>query len=481
VYPKEYLSLKVDQGVTDFTPATKTLNGTNWELIGDGRYDVDNTFIAFDEYDLPLTTVGRDGIARSTHWGFKKSLPVVQASNAYYNHFVFSNFETDSSNLVTGNEFTVTTPPYSYPPGRTGNYSLPAGVKLSKVLTKSNVTNYVLSFWQKTQLSTCDFHIELKNAPGTSTYYNNTITVNPSSTDWQYFQIIIPMAAVLANSFMLEVQGVNIPSGATPIIDDVAFYPENANLTSYTYAIPFGQNSITDGTHTTVFSTFDDLGRGKFILDQDKNIVQKKSYKYPAVPPRAFTASISVSSAYDFTTIQFSANQDNCIDDVTYEWDFGNGFQNLGPIAFNSYTTTGSKSVSLRKTHLVYGTVTTTVNFAIGVNPNLSADLCAKGAEEVECTTRISSFTCNAITDTPANMETYWKVPELYVNGNLITESVQSYVWYKSIDGGASWSNVGSTQTIDVAVSNYLIKCFITTTTGRSGYTNVGQVTAYCH
>lgn len=63
-------------------------------------------------------------------------------------------------------------------------------------------------------------------------------------------------------------------------IDEVRIYPEGALMTTATYDPLIGKTSETDTNGVTTYYEYDAANRLKFIKDQDKNIIQRFTYKY---------------------------------------------------------------------------------------------------------------------------------------------------------------------------------------------------------
>lgn len=274
VLPYEQLSLKITGGITDFTSSGKVSTGiAEWEFGYDSRYQVDATFIGYDTYDRLTGSVNRSNIPVVTFWGFRKSVPVVQATNGYPGQFAFSDFETDNDVNKTGYEFALSAKHYGA--GRTGNNALRADLTLSKTVQKAG-DNYKLSFWLKKGSGSVDFTVKLKQTNGTLL---NTITfsVNPATALFERVEKLIPVTSLPAN-FSIELNG----NSATAYIDDVAFYPEKADLTTFTYRLPFGAASVTDPAGNTVFIEYDSLGRERLVRDQDGNIIRRTAYTFPS-------------------------------------------------------------------------------------------------------------------------------------------------------------------------------------------------------
>lgn len=491
VFPYQQLSLKTTQGLTDFVESGKELEGATYVLKSDERYDIDNTFLAFDQYDVPLSSVGKSRIPVSTHWGFKKTLPVVQAVNAKHNEFAFSNFETDLPSNKTGSEFALSD--LVFGTGRTGRNALYAGVVLSKGIQKANVNNYKLTFWYKRKTATAvNFTIKLKDVSTSTVFYTTTLTVNPSVADFEFVERIIPVTDAPAN-FTIELQAPELTfadssPGLTPVIDDVAFYPENADLISYTYTIPFGANSVTDAKAKTAYTVYDNLGRKKYVLDQDGNIRQKTTYQFTQFqPPAPSIAAVIImpTTVYDNIPVSFTTNDDDCIDGVVYEWDFGNGYAEGSKSMSYTFTTTGTKTIYLRKTHPLYGSDVASKTFTVTLAPIIPT-ICGKGASnygagtEFECSGVLSSFpACSQILGTPAATEVIFGVASTGTS-----ETITNWQWRKRAVGTSTWTNKSSDanhqfkQTnLSNEPSSFEVQCVLTTSAGRIGYSNILVVT----
>lgn len=474
-YPAEILSLKIDQGITDFVGASID-PGLN-QLSCDTRYKTDATFLNYGKYGNPISSVGASRIPVTTVLGYDQSIPVVQATNVLVNQFAFSNFETDADSVLTGYEFQHN--PYGWNSGgRTGNYCYLLGGPISKTLEKANVSKYKLSFWLKKSTSaSVDINIKLKNSSNVEVY-SNTINVTPATNNFEYVEALVPVTSVSSSTFTIVIQTV---SAGYAYIDDIGFYPENADLVLYTHNIPFGANSITDATGSTIFVVHDGLGRERFVKDQDGNIIRKTTYKFATDQAPAFTAEITTPSPiiekYQAT---FTANENSCVNtgDVTYEWDFGSGFQNLGITTSYTFPAYGDYPVTLRKKHPAYPTVTQTIIVHVAMQ-QLTAEVCAKGVAEKDCMTVISSYDCAAIPGTPSTESTTFLYTNSKVGNNPLPvgESVApgSIQWFSSVDNGVTWTAVGTGTTVTVSGGpgqTTLVRCFVTTSVGRSGYSS---------
>jgi hypothetical protein len=473
ILPEKQLSLSVAAGITDFISSAISLQGATYAFTQDSRYELANTFIKYDSYHLPLLSRNIKRELNGTLWGHNKSLPVVELRNASPDQIAFSDFETS-----TGYEFQQTETISGT--GRTGSTASHPKVKLVRFVQKANASNYILSFWLKKLSSPVDIRIKITDDENVI-YYNQLFTFSPQGADFEYFEKIIPITG-FPPVMRIEIQGqftgqfTSSPS-LLPMMDDVAFYPENANLISHTYDVPFGRSASTDVAGNTSYTVFDKLGRVKYALDKDKNIRKKNTYKYTSDTAPLLTSDFSFSSPkYDNVPITFTATE-NCIDGVVYEWDFGSGFVVGDRVQSYTYPTIGTKTVTLRKTHPVYGIKMTTQTFAVTLKP-LDVVICAKGASFYDQCLRAktASYACSSITTAIVANETLFRVTSVAGSSGTYT-----YQWKKSLRVSGTLTDVGTGiqlfSTNIAATADYY--CVITDSNGRTGSSNVITVTVY--
>lgn len=439
----------------------------------DSRYQQQQQIVAYDTtYSLPLTSVGLNRIPSSTHWGYGNTVPVVTAKNASHDQFTFSDFET-----TTGFSFQQSANVYGT--GRTGKNALYPQVILTKTVQKASAANYILSFWFKKNTSALTFKFKVKNTTGTTTYIDSTYTINPPTADFTYVKKLIP-ATSLPSTFLIELQGQftgSMPASSPtllPLIDDVAFYPEEADLTSYTYDMPLGTTSVTDAAANTVFTNLDGLGRVKQIMDTDKNILKRNiytSYDAPVTLSADFTLPKNL---WDETALTFTVTGNGCMDGETYEWDFGAGFVSTGttPSSTYTYSTIGIKTVTLRVTHPDYGMVSASQSFQIVYKP-VTVTLCAKGVYKYNnCTNAVThTYSCSDITDDIPTSGAHIKTAFLAKDDR--GDELVSYQWLVRAWGATNWTSLGSSNLKIVEISipqvSYDIKCVVSTSYGRTG------------
>lgn len=181
---------------------------------------------SYDSYGNIIQITKTNDIATSYLWDYNNSLPIAEVKNAKYSDIYNNSFEilgiTDETNSKTGNKICIS------------NYSfeLPS-------LTNGK---YILSYWKRME--------------GTWSLTSNIVDVTTG------------------------VYNINISASSAIPIDEVRFYPANAQMTTYTYNPLIGTTSMTDARDQTTFYEYDTFGRLYLVKDQDRNILQKHDYHF---------------------------------------------------------------------------------------------------------------------------------------------------------------------------------------------------------
>ena len=444
------------------------VNESGYKFKVDPNYKQTSEIVSYTS--LGLVKESRNTISRQTTsvgYGHNTTLPIVHLMNASSVEAAFSDFDN-----TTGFEFSSATPYYGK--GRTGAKGFYPWVMLYKTITKAAVNNYVVSFWVKSNASQT-FTISLKNTAGTTTYYSTSITVPSTGSAYQYVQRIIPITAVTASTFKVEIQGSGLsapPSGnpspggtsstLLPIIDDVFFYPENAEMIATSYNIPFGSTSTTSGSGQASFTEYDKLGRLRFVYDREGNIVKRNIYQYNQETP--LVADFSIPYPFTITTgiaTTFTASTNDCVTDATYQWDWGSGYVSGTSAQSHTFSTPGTYVVGLKVTSATYGTKSTTKTFTVTNSP-FEIDICAKGTIYYSGNIPDLIAACTTITTTPSTNQTIFRVTH-QVSG-IIT-----YQWKTKDFGSSTWVDVGGN-------SNEYI--FTKTGTNNTSFAVMCQVTS---
>jgi hypothetical protein len=261
-----------------------SINPSTGVFTPDPSYQVVNTILAYDTLDIPVHAIGENRIDVTTVWSSDLDAPVATVIDAKPGQFAFSDFEagTEASFTLTENSMDDT-PPTRMNPGRSGTYGMFPEVKMSKVLNKADAANFWLSGWWRRSNQSFVIKVQIKNVTQTTSYPLQTYTL-PRTTagdGWDFFKLKIPVPPS-ETSFYVEITfdlDGTYTTGDIWEIDDIALYPEHSVLTSTTYTFPFGVSS-TSMDDRTGHNVYDKLGRVKYVLDRDKNIVQKNTYQF---------------------------------------------------------------------------------------------------------------------------------------------------------------------------------------------------------
>jgi YD repeat-containing protein len=201
---------------------------TSHQLVSDAQYyPVGGYVYNPTTFDI-LTQQKATGTKSSLIWGYSDTYPVASAVNAGNNNIFYDSFEEGDGNSSIGD-------------AKTGHYSYIGSSAYSRNITGLDyVGNFILSYW-------------LKSANGT----------------WSFVSNAVPVAG---NSY-----SIGPISGQ---IDDVRFYPANAQITTYTYDPLVGVTSRTDAKGEITFYEYDSFQRLKNIKDKEGNIVKHIDYHY---------------------------------------------------------------------------------------------------------------------------------------------------------------------------------------------------------
>lgn len=108
--------------------------------------------------------------------------------------------------------------------------------------------------------------------PGDNGNYKLTYWQKSASNAWALIEQSITITAG-------TVQTMNIGSSGS-LIDEVRLMPIGAVMTTYTYDPIKGITSSTDANQISAHYKYDDFGRLKFVLDDEKNVIKANKYHY---------------------------------------------------------------------------------------------------------------------------------------------------------------------------------------------------------
>jgi len=213
-----------------------TLSSFSFSTVTSGAFSKNALYenrIRFLNYDVQGRLLCQDkqsGPPVSYQWGYKGQYPVAQVVNAPNKDIFYDSFEEGDGNSSVGD-------------AKTGHYSYKgATTAYAKTLSNLDAGAYTLSYW-------------LKSASG-GTW---TLTIVPVTI------------ATSGSSYPINIAGQ---------IDDVRFYPANAQMTTYTYDPLTGMTSLTDAKGEVTYYEYDSFQRLMNVKDKDGNIIKHMDYHY---------------------------------------------------------------------------------------------------------------------------------------------------------------------------------------------------------
>lgn len=380
--PVQSLQLVSAAGLTDFQPSGITANA----FTRDSRYQVKANYIAYDNIGQLATADDNKHNIVTTLNDVTSGQPFLMIKNAALSEFAFDDF--DSNYLHPGFTYTDTTKTMNDRNGQNAVTGRPTSVITRSITKNAFSENYIFSLWINT-VGSATITVKLTNASNQS--YSYVLTIPNTGNKWQYQEIKVPVTN------MSSVFTVKLTPSAYILFDDVLFYPENSPVSTMAYnRESYAKLSETNGNGVSVYYGYDNFGRPKFVYDQDKNIVQKKTYAevddYKNFNAD-FTVSLPGADSLNYGSKLIFNNVDNSnLEGTRWAWDFGDGSPvvvstkidtatGVQPTRYNqvlhAYNRTGNFTVRLTKTSPVAGTVTATKTIYLTNHNNLSVPITA--------------------------------------------------------------------------------------------------------
>jgi PKD repeat protein len=348
--PSAQLKFFNPDGVSDFAPFSVIGQTTSY----DTRYLAVANYTGYDIYGDLQTGNDAHNHVNGVVLDNISGQPAITIKNAAASETVFNDFDSDLQGPWTGGESGSSsfTPPSG---SHNGNaVGLGVGQSFSYTLNKNAVAaNYILSAWINTSAAgTITF--TLTPSPGTPV--TTTQAIPNTAGVWKYQEWKISVSGMTA-SFTL-----GFSSSINTGVDDIIFYPETAEVTTYSYdPVTHVRTSQTNSNGISVYYTDDYWGRPVYTMDQDHNIVQKKAYVVASEVQDWNPFISSPGNVYANTPVNFSwAGFDNCESaGATVNWNFGDGgtasTSMIGAPA-HTYTSTGTYTVSATGVSPIFGT-----------------------------------------------------------------------------------------------------------------------------
>lgn len=251
--------LALTQPVTDFQP---TVGSTN-AITRDARYQAKATVFETDLRNNVLTLVTEGNKKAGYIWGHDGTAIIATVANdSFSRKRGFTSFEKDASGNWAYNEAGVITT--DHVTGKRAfdlsNAGGPLGIEVPAAPAVPIIPHqplpgaYIVSYWKKNGAVSVD---------GTAPTFTG-MTAN----GWTYCEHLLttPMNYI-------EITG-------TALIDELRFYPQNAQMESFTYDPLIGITSRDDAGSHIILYEYDAMGRLSLEKDVFGNILKKHTYQY---------------------------------------------------------------------------------------------------------------------------------------------------------------------------------------------------------
>lgn len=226
--------------------------------------------VIFNKYDAKQNIIEQQIDNDQVHsyiWDYNGLYPIAEGINTDIDNIAYTSFEADGRGGFTGVQNTsIVTPTNSVPTGNKA-YQLSTTAPISKAIDASK--KYIVSYWSNSGLYSV------------SGVTSTTLpTTGKDMGVWKYYEHIIT-----------GVSNVNISGNG--LIDELRVYPQGSTMATYTYEPLIGMTSKCDADNRLLYYEYDDIGRLKWIKDQNKKILYKYDYQQQlncnAETSRAFT------------------------------------------------------------------------------------------------------------------------------------------------------------------------------------------------
>jgi hypothetical protein len=257
-YPEIIYKLKRSAPKTTFSAST--ISGT--AFIKDANYFPEVQFTNYLGGNLVQQQMAND-VIKSYIWDYNNVLPIAEINNSTSNDVAYTSFESDGTGNWSGvNKANISAA--IQPLSGFKVYSF-AGTSLSKP-TLNTGSAYIVSYWSNSGTAYSLTGTAVAGWPKML----KTVTLNGAT--WYLWEHKITGATTISIS-------------GTGYIDELRLYPDNAQMTTYTYKPLVGLTSMSDINNMTTYYEYDSFGRPKLIKDFLGSIIKKFSYQYQSINP----------------------------------------------------------------------------------------------------------------------------------------------------------------------------------------------------
>lgn len=249
IKPVKLYRLTSDAPVPEGTLGTFDPSKLNQNTV----YFKEDGIMAYDANGALVQTYIRGRIA-SQIYDYDHQYLTATVKNAASAEIAYTSFETDEKGnwQYSGIPEPVNT---AVPVALTGEkyYDLSKGALTRSAQGLTIGKHYKLTYWTK-------------NGSAFQLNYSSSVTKGSTVQGWTYFQHIFTAGS---SNVVL--------SGSGPI-DEVRLYPADARMVTTAYKPLIGKTGECDAANQLLYYQYDELGRPLFILDENRNIIQKMTY-----------------------------------------------------------------------------------------------------------------------------------------------------------------------------------------------------------
>ncbi|SKC85023.1 hypothetical protein [Ohtaekwangia koreensis] len=362
---------------------------------------------------------------------------------------------------------------------------------LRKNLIKRPGSKYNLSLWYKPGLSTGTQNIvvTIKNTSNTQLLTSSFPVTNKNTQEFSFIQGTVDLSSISNTEVIVEVSysgPTGTLGGAMSIMDDVLFYPIDSEVSIITNGSIHGITSTASTRGDYQVFNYDPSGRLKYSKDKNLDIVAAYQYKdwLPTVSGVTGNASIALETEILDNKATILKAITGCLDVSSIEWKVEPAGSASGVFFTGSndqpytFASAGFYDVTLKVSHSSYGSYEIKQsNVEVKLSP-LTVSICALGGTTIDlCSgTPIISEACGG-TSTGIS-STIFKVQSM---AGCPVGATYTYRWQKRPNGSVDWAYYGASDA-NLSVNNiasYDIRCVVTSSCGRVGYSNVKNIIVY--
>lgn len=234
-------------------PAGAFIMDTHYQLLVTYKYDLaGNLILQTGDKQMPTSYI----------WDYNYRFPSAQVLNSDEKSIAYTSFETDNASFYGGWSLSSSGLAINRGSALTGQRSctLSPGGYINKIGIKPVDRVVWVSYWSRN---------------GALTVTQNTTDIvpvthsGPAYNGWTYYEHLLPKGTLSVSL-----------TGAGQTIDELKFYPKDAQMTTYTYLPLIGISTQVSPANRIAYYSYDGLGRLSTHKDEEGNILEHKRYHY---------------------------------------------------------------------------------------------------------------------------------------------------------------------------------------------------------